>query len=117
MVDFVLVTLILVPLFLGLVQVGLVLYVRTAVAAAASEGAQYAARLDRSPAAGLTRIHDQLAGLGGARFVRSVHVGDRLRSGVPMVEVDVVVRVPALGLWGPAVEFVVHGHAVREVAP
>ena len=38
-VDFVLVSMLVVPLFLGILQVGLYLYVRNTVTAAASEGA------------------------------------------------------------------------------
>ena len=48
-VDFVLVLVVLVPVFLGILQVALVLFVRNTLAAAASEGARYAATLDRDP--------------------------------------------------------------------
>ena len=46
-VDFVLVSMVLVPLVLGLIQVGLVLHVRNTLAAAATEGARYGATIDR----------------------------------------------------------------------
>lgn len=45
-VDFVLVTVILVPLVLGIMQVALVLHVRNTLTSAASEGARYAATVD-----------------------------------------------------------------------
>ena len=51
-VDFVLVLVVLVPLFLGILQVALVLLVRNTLTSAASEGARYAATLDRGPADG-----------------------------------------------------------------
>jgi Flp pilus assembly protein TadG len=51
-VDFVLVLVVLVPVFLGILQVALVLFVRNTLTAAASEGARYAATLDRSPEEG-----------------------------------------------------------------
>ena len=43
MVDFVLVLVVVVPLFLGIVQLALVLHVRNTLTSAASEGARYAA--------------------------------------------------------------------------
>ena len=48
-VDFVLVSLVLVPLVLGMMQVGLVMYVRNTLASAAHEGARYGATIDRGP--------------------------------------------------------------------
>lgn len=116
-VDFVLVTLILMPLFLGLVQVGLVLYVRNSVAAAATEGARYAARLDHDPSDGAARTRRQLDGVIGNRFIEEVTARDTNVHGLAVAEVRVRVRVPPLGLWGPAVELDVTGHGIREVAP
>ena len=60
-VDFVLVLAVLVPLFLGILQVGLVLLVRNTLAAAASEGARYAAVQGRGPADGVERTRSQIA--------------------------------------------------------
>lgn len=51
-VDFVLILLLLIPLFLGIFQVGLVLYTRNTATACASEGARYGANFDRTPATG-----------------------------------------------------------------
>jgi Flp pilus assembly protein TadG len=45
-VDFVLVSLILIPLFLAILQLGLALYARNTLAACAQEGARYAADAD-----------------------------------------------------------------------
>ena len=59
-VDFVLVMLLLVPLFLGILQVGLVLHVRNTLTAAASEGARYAATVDRGPEEGAARAREQI---------------------------------------------------------
>lgn len=116
-VDFVLVSLILMPLFLGLVQVALVLYVRNSVTAAATEGARYAARLDQGPSDGAARTRRQLDGVIGDRFVQDVTARDTIVDGLAVAEVRVRVRVPPLGLWGPAVELDLTGHGVREVAP
>lgn len=116
-VDFVLVAFVLLPLFLGLVHVGLVLYARNAAAAAAAEGARHAARVDRTAQAGVARAREQLSGVLGDGFVASVNGRDVVVDGVAMVEVEIRVRVPALGLWGPAVELDVIGHGVREAGP
>ena len=67
-VDFVLVLVVLVPLFLGILQVALVLHVRNTLTAAASEGARYAAAADRPLEAGAARTREQIAGALAARF-------------------------------------------------
>lgn len=113
-VDFVLVLLVVVPLFLGVLQVGLVLHVRNTLTAAASEGARYAATTERGPADGVERARSQISGALADRFARDVAAEDVLVDGVPVVRVEVRAEVPPLGAWGPAVELHVAGHAVRE---
>jgi Flp pilus assembly protein TadG len=116
-VDFVLVLVVLVPLFLGIVQVALVLHVRNTLTAAASEGARYGATVDRPPEAGAARTRRQIAGALAARFARDVVARETTVDGAPAVEVDVHAEVPPLGLWGPGVRLDVSGHAVEEVLP
>ena len=116
-VDFVLVVVVLVPLFLGLVQVALVLHVRNTLTAAASEGARYAATIDRPPAAGAARTRAQISQALAGRFARRVVARPALVDGAPGVEVDVTADVPPLGIWGPALRITVSGHAIEEVAP
>lgn len=116
-VDFVLVLVVLVPLFLGVLQVGLVLHVRNTLTAAASEGARYAATVNGSPSAGADRTRSQIRGALADRYAGRVSAREVLVDGVPGVQVTVVAEVPPLGLWGPAVRFDVTGHAVTEVAP
>jgi hypothetical protein len=113
-VDFVLVLAVLVPLFLGILQVGLVLLVRNTLANAAAEGARYAASLDRDLAAGEQRTREQVRGAVSERFARDVDVRLVELGGRPTVEVVVRARVPALGLGGPGIDLVVVGHAVEE---
>jgi Flp pilus assembly protein TadG len=113
-VDFVLVLVLLVPLFLGVLQVALVLFVRNTVASAASEGARYAATLDRDPSAGTARTRTQISGVLAGRYAEGVSAHEVIIDGAPAVEVTVHVVVPALGLGGPAVAFDVTGHAVEE---
>jgi Flp pilus assembly protein TadG len=116
-VDFVLVVLVLVPLFLGIVQLGLVLHVRNTLTAAASEGARYAATDGRPLEAGAARTRDHIETALTARFAREVTVQRTRLDGVPVVRVVVRAEVPPLGLWGPAVPLRVAGHAVEEVLP
>jgi Flp pilus assembly protein TadG len=116
-VDFVLVLVVLLPLFLGILQVALVLHVRNTLTAAASEGARYAATVDRDPAAGVLRTREQITGALAGRFARQVTAGPEAVAGAPGVRVQVVADVPPLGLWGPAVRLTVSGHAVEEALP
>jgi len=116
-VDFVLVVVVVVPLFLGILQVALVLHVRNTLTSAASEGARYAATADRGVEDGAARTRAQIGGALAARFARDVTARPALVRGAPGVEVRVVAEVPALGLWGPGVRLVSTGHAIEEVAP
>ena len=113
-VDFVLVLVVLIPLFLGILQLALVLHVRNTLTAAASDGARYAATVDRSPADGAVHTRAQIAGALSERFAREVSARQTTVDGAAAVEVTVVAEVPALGLWGPAVRLQVEGHATEE---
>lgn len=112
-----LVSLVLVPLVLGLIQVGLVLHVRNTLAAAATEGARYGATIDRSPADGAARTRQQIDGALESRFAQDVSARRESVGGVATVAVTVHAVVPPLGLWGPGVEISVTGHGVQETAP
>jgi len=113
-VDFVLVLVVLIPVFLGILQVGLVLFVRNTLASAASEGARLAATADRGPADGAALTRDQIDGAVSGRFARDITVRRVMVAGAPGVEVTVRASVPTLGLGGPAVDLEVSGHAVEE---
>ena len=116
-VDFVLVMVVLVPLFLGILQVALVLHVRNTLTSAASEGARYAATVDRSLGAGVERTRTQITGAVAGRFAEQVTATRAVRDGVPVVRVDVVAEIPPLGVWGPGMQVAVSGHAVEEPGP
>jgi Flp pilus assembly protein TadG len=116
-VDFVLVLVVLVPLFLGIVQVALVLHVRNTLTSAAAEGARYAATVDRPLEAGVERTRTQISAALASRFAREVTASQTSLDGVPVVRVDVAAEVPPLGLWGPAVRLAVSGHAMEEDLP
>jgi len=116
-VDFVLVLVVLVPVFLGILQVALVLLVRNTLASAASEGARYAATLDRGPDDGAARTRDQIDGAVSGRFARDVSARTATVDGAEGVEVTVRAVVPALGIGGPGIALEVTGHAVEEQPP
>ena len=116
-IDFVLVLVVVVPLFLGILQVALVLHVRNTLVSAASEGARYAATVDRPVEAGEDRTREQIAGALASRFARDVSARSATVQGAPGIEVAVTAEVPPLGIWGPGVRLEVTGHAVEEVAP
>jgi Flp pilus assembly protein TadG len=113
-VDFVLVLLVIMPLFLGILQVALVLMVRNTLASAASEGARYAATLDRGPADGVARTRQQVDRAISGRFARDIEAEQVMVDGAPGVQVTVHATVPALGLGGPSVSLDVTGHAIEE---
>ncbi|TWH03162.1 TadE-like protein [Nocardioides sp. J9] len=114
LVDFTLVSVVLLPLVLGIVQVALVLHVRTTLAAAAAEGARLAATSGSSPGDGVARTRSQIADAVGKRYARDVRVRRVTVGGAPAIEVVVNAEVPALGLGGPAVGLSVSGTAVEE---
>ncbi|MDP2774596.1 MAG: TadE/TadG family type IV pilus assembly protein [Nocardioides sp.] len=113
-VDFVLVLVVLVPLFLGMLQVALVMLVRNTLAAAASEGARLAATSDRGPGDGVALTREQVDQAIAGRYAEDVTVRRVLVDGAPTIEVTIRARVPALGIGGPAVELTVTGHAIEE---
>lgn len=112
-----LVVTVLVPLFLGVIQVALVVHVRTTLTAAAAEGARYAATLDQTPAAGVARTREQIGHALAGRYAQAVTAGPVSVAGAPGIRVRVRAEVPPLGLWGPGVPLSVDGHAVVEDPP
>ena len=113
-VDFVLVLVVLLPLFLGILQLALVLHVRNTLTAAASDGARHAATADRGPADGAAYTRRQISGALADRFAGAVDASPTRVDGAPAVEVTVRAEVPPLGLWGPGVHLVARGHATEE---
>lgn len=116
-VDFVLVLAVLVPLFLGILQLALVLMVRNTLSSAAAEGARLAATYDHDLADGRAKTREQIAGAISSRFARDIDVRLVTVDGRPTVQVTVHAAVPALGLGGPGIGLTVSGHAVEERTP
>jgi Flp pilus assembly protein TadG len=113
-VDFVLVLVVLLPLFAGIFQVALVLHVRNTLVAAASEGARYGATADRGLPDAEAKARDQIIHAIDPRYARNVSARTVSIGGAEGVEVRVDAEVPALGLGGPAIRLSVSGHAVEE---
>lgn len=107
-------------LFLGVVQVSLILHVRTTLIDAAGEGARYGALAGREPADGAARAADLIGQSLTARFATDVRATvqpvDPVAPGAPGSEIVVVsVRapLPLIGLVGPRT-LDVAGRALRE---
>jgi Flp pilus assembly protein TadG len=115
--DFALVSVVLIPLFFGILQLALIWHIKTTLTSAASEGARYGAAYDRTTADGQRRTSDVIDETFGTEFRDQVTASDSTVSGQPGVEVDVVAEVPVLGFWGPTITVEVTGHAVKEVVP
>jgi Flp pilus assembly protein TadG len=116
-VEFVLVMVVLLPLFLGLLQLGLFLHVRNTLTACAHEGARQAANYDGTATEGVAVTRDCISGALSSRMAEGVSASMTSAGGQPMVVMRVRARMPALGLWGPSFPFVVSGHAVKEPTP
>lgn len=118
MVDFVLVSVLLLGLFLMVLQVGLALHVRNVLVSAAADGARHAANADRGPADGAARtraaVAEALAGLAGDTTVTAAMVSGP--AGLPVVEVQVSAPLPLVLPIRP-VRLSVTGHALEEGAP
>jgi Flp pilus assembly protein TadG len=112
--DFALVAGLLTLLFLGVMQLALVLHVRNTLVDCASEGARYGALADRSPAEGAARARDLIESALAPAYAADVVAGHADVAGVRTVEVTVRAPIPVVGLLGPRGTIVVSGHGVEE---
>ena len=112
-VEFVVVVPMLALLLLAVVQVGLVLHVRSALAAAAAEGARDAAVRGGDAAVGVRGAREALAVTVAADVVEDVRASVTTQAGFAAVDVEVRARLPLVALLGPS-GLVVHGHALVE---
>ena len=112
-VEFALVTPLLLVLLLGVLQIALAMHVRATLTAAAAEGARVAALSGSSLSRGEQRTRDVLAdSLAGGR-VAGVSASRERLAGVEVVAITVTASLPLIGLLGPA-SLQVTGHAVQE---
>jgi Flp pilus assembly protein TadG len=115
-VDFVLVTVLVVALFLLVLQVGLVLHVRNVLVSSAAEGARYAANADRTPGDGVARAKQAVAqALSPSLADRMTYTpSETTLNGAQVVEVTVTGPLPVVFLPAGPLHLTVHGHALEE---
>lgn len=114
-VEFVLVGTLVVLLGLALVQLVLVLHVRSTLTSSAYEGAHHAAQADRSLADGEARARQLAADALGGLEVEATATTATV-DGAAVVTVDVTAPLPVVGLWGPGT-LRVDARAFDEAAP
>ncbi len=110
-----LVSVLLLMLFLGLVQLGIALHVRTTLVACAAEGARAGARHDRTPADAAAATADLLNHALPGRFGDDVAARYETEGEVWTVVVEVHAPLPVVGFLGPDRVLVVRAHALVEV--
>lgn len=115
-VDFTLVSVLVLVLFLGVVQVALAVHVRSTLVDCAAEGARLAGRADRGTADGVARARDLITASLSGRYAQDVSARETTVDGMAVVEVTVSAPLPVVGLLGPAGVVTVQGHALEEGA-
>jgi Flp pilus assembly protein TadG len=112
-VEFLLVSILVVALALGVIQLAFALHVRNVLISSAHEGAHYAALADRTPSEGAQRteslVSSALGGVNASVSAQPDNIG-----GAPAVAVTVVARVPLIGWWGVGNQAIT-AHALTEV--
>ena len=115
--EFALVSVLLVPMFMAVLQLAFVWHVRTTLTSAASQGARYAAAYDRGLTDGRRRAEDVIRHALGHAVDARVGATAESVDGQRVVAVTVRARVPTIGLWGPSLTLETTGHAVEETLP
>ena len=117
-VEFTLVSILLVALFLMILQVGLVLHARNVMVSAAQEGARFAANADRTAADGVDRTREALRGSLGADLVDRTAVTPlpptTTPNGAPVVGIRVTGPAPWVFRAVGQLTITVEGHALEE---
>ena len=115
-VEFTLVSVLLVGLFLGVLQLGFVLHTRNVLVASAQEGARYGANADRGADDARARTRDVVAtALSPAIAGRMSYDAELVvLGGVATVEVTVRGPLPLVFLPAGPLSLTVQGHALEE---
>lgn len=113
-VDFTLVAALLTLLFLGVVQLAVVLHVRNTLIDCASEGARFGALADRTPEQGAARAAELIESALAPVYAADVTAGYADVAGLRTVEVTVRAPMPVIGLLGPGGTLEVRGHGMKE---
>ncbi len=112
-VEFTLVSILLVLIVAGVIQLALTLHVRNTLIACAEEGARLAAAEDRTLVDGEERAESLAqASLGG--YPAEAHASFVTVDGAVTVSVTITAPVPVVGLWGVG-SMSVDAHAMEEV--
>ena len=115
-VDFTLVSVLVITLFLIVMQVGVVLHARNVMTAAAAEGARYAANADRGSDDGVERTRELLRQSFSDSRVADMQITADTTTTDGLQTVEVVVRSPVPVVFLPAgpLRITVRGHALVE---
>lgn len=101
-------------LFVGVLQLALVLHVRNTLIDAAGEGARVAALADEHLGSGVSRTRELVAASISPRYAQEVQAEIVVHDGLEVVVVTVEAPLPVLGLLGPSGSLSVTGRAVNE---
>lgn len=112
-VEFALVTPLLLLVALAVLQVILAVHVRSTLTAAAAEGARAGALAEGGLGLAEARTRDVLADALGGGAAERVEASRGRIDGVPVVRVRVTARLPLVGTLGPTA-LTVEGHAIQE---
>jgi len=112
-VDFVLVAPLLIAVALAILQVVLVMHVRTVLTSAAAEGARAAALAGADPRAGERRARAIIDETIASESVERIVVSRQMTGGATIMALDIEARLPLLGLLGPTVIHL-RGHSLQE---
>lgn len=113
-VEFLLVSVLLVALTAGIVQLALALHVRNTLADAAAEGARQASLVGQTDQDGVRRTRDLIRIAVGMGNEADVVARREVWQGSPTVTVTVTAPLPLLGLFGPPSGLRVVGRAPVE---
>ncbi|MEO8105957.1 MAG: TadE/TadG family type IV pilus assembly protein [Actinomycetes bacterium] len=113
-VEFVLVSILVVVLLLAVLQLGMALHIRNTLIAAAGEGARFAAAADREPSDGAVHTRALIQQSLPDTYADQVTARYAMVDGVQTIEVEVVADLPVFGWIGAADSLRVTGHAMEE---
>lgn len=112
-VEFLLVSVLVVAVALGVIQLAIALHVRNILISSAHEGAHYAALAGKSLDDGEERARVLVGGALGS-VPAQFSAQQMVIEGEPAVELTVTARVPLVGMWGMGNQHVT-AHALAEV--
>lgn len=99
-VDFVLVSILVTFLFLGVLQLGFALHTRNTLIASAAEGARVAARADATLDDGVARTRQLISDQLSERFAQQISADEVADGGMRQVRIQVSAPVPVIGPFG-----------------